>query len=88
MTYPEGLIKSTVHAAAIFIFPVRKIKFSSWEDILWHKKSLRLDAIGETVALPDRLLSSVSGGKDKENIWNCQIFLGKSFVFDGKRLIF
>lgn len=49
----------TVHAAAIFIFPVRKIKFSSWEDILWHKKSLRLKAIGETVALPDRLLSSL-----------------------------
>jgi len=37
----------TVHAAAIFIFPVRKIKFSSWEDILWHKKSLRQEAIGD-----------------------------------------
>ena len=43
------------------------IYFSSWEklfsqlekkDFPRHKKSLRLEAIGETVALPDRLLSS------------------------------
>jgi hypothetical protein len=34
------------------IFPVRK------KDFPRHKKSLRLEAIGETVALPDRLLSS------------------------------
>ena len=34
------------------IFPVRK------KDYPRHKKSLRLEAIGETVALPDRLLSS------------------------------
>ena len=63
MTYPEGLIKSTVHAAAMYwaylfsqlgkiIFPVRK------KDFPRHKKSLRQEAIGETVALPDRLLSS------------------------------
>lgn len=64
MTYPEGLIKSTVHAAAMYwaylfsqlgkiIFPVRK------KDFPRHKKSLRLKAIGETVALPDCLQSSV-----------------------------
>ena len=64
MTYPEGLIKSTVHAAAMYraylfsqlgkiIFPVRK------KDFPRHKKSLRLEAIGETVALPDCLQSSV-----------------------------
>ena len=64
MTYPKGLIKSTVHAAAMYwtylfsqlgknIFPVRKKIF------LGIKKSLRLKAIGETVALPDSLLSSV-----------------------------
>ena len=34
------------------IFPVRK------KDFPRHKKSLRPEAIGETVALPDRLLSS------------------------------
>jgi hypothetical protein len=34
------------------ISPVRK------KDFPRHKKSLRLEAIGETVALPDRLLSS------------------------------
>ena len=43
------------------------ICFPSWEklfsqlekkDFPRHKKSLRLEAIGETVALPDRLLSS------------------------------
>ena len=53
MTYPEGLIKSTVHAAAIYenyfpqlgkyIFPVRKKYFSR----LGIKKSLRLEAIGD-----------------------------------------
>jgi hypothetical protein len=64
MTYPKGLIKSTVHAAAMYwaylfsqlekiIFPVRKIDFPR------HKKSLRPEAIGETVALPDCLQSSV-----------------------------
>ena len=47
----------TVHAAAIFIFPVRKIKFSSWEDILWHKKSLRQETMAKVIAVQ----------QDKEN---------------------
>ena len=57
MTYPEGLIKSTVHAAAMYWAYL----FSQLEkkDFPRHKKSLRLKAIGETVALPDCLQSSV-----------------------------
>jgi hypothetical protein len=63
MTYPEGLIKSygscSRHVLGISIFPVGKNYFPSWKkDFPRHKKSLRLKAIGETVALPDSLLSS------------------------------
>ena len=56
MAYPRGQIKSygscSRHVLGISIFPVRK------KDFPRHKKSLRPEAIGETVALPDRLLSS------------------------------
>ena len=63
MTYPEGLIKSygscSRHVLGISIFPVGKNYFPSWKkDFPRHKKSLRPEAIGETVALPDSLLSS------------------------------
>ena len=56
MTYPKGLIKSTVHAAAISVHLFAGI---SKMILLGIKKSLRLEAIGETDALPDSLLSSV-----------------------------
>jgi hypothetical protein len=64
MAYPRGQIKSYGSCSrhllrelflqlGKYIFPVRKNIFP-----IRHKKSLRPEAIGETVALPDRLLSS------------------------------
>ena len=75
MTYPEGLIKSTVHAAAISVhlFPVAGKMI-----LLGIKKACGYEAIGETVALPDRLLSScLAVAKVRRKSGTAKYFAGK-----------
>lgn len=53
-----------------------------------HKKSLRPEALGETVALTEWIYHYLySEGKGKDKKWNDQIFLGKSWENGGKILI-
>lgn len=55
MTYPRGLIKSYGSCSRHIGTPFSRCREN---DTLGHKKSLRLRSLGETVALPDSLLSS------------------------------